>query len=147
MKVILLKDVKNQGKKGDVKEVSDGYARNFMIPRGIALEATPANMNILKQKKQAQAHQEKEDIEKANEIKDKLKNFTLKIKSKAGDGKLFGSITSNDIANEIEKQKNIIIDKKKIDLKEPIKQIGKFDVKIKLYSEISTTLTVEVEPM
>lgn len=145
MKVIFLKDVKNKGKKGEVKNISDGYARNYLLPRNIAVEATPENMNLLKQKNQSIAFQEKEETEKANKIKKSLENFTLKIKSKAGDGKLFGSITSIDIANEIKKQKDIEIDKKKIDIKEPIKKVGNYDVKIKLYSEISTILKVEVE--
>lgn len=146
MKVILLKDVKGTGKKGDVKEVSDGYARNYMIPRGIAAEANSTNINMLNQKKQSMAHQESLEIEKAEKIKNQLKDFTLKIVSKAGEeGKLFGSITSKDISDELKKQKKIDIDKKKIDLKEPIKQLGTFDIKLKLFSNISTVIKVQVD--
>ena len=146
MKVILLKDLKGTGKKGDIKEVSDGYARNYMIPKGFAQEATSQNINTLNQKNSSKEHKLEIEKQEALKIKQALENNKLIIKAKAGEGqKLFGSITSKDIEEELKKQKNIILDKKKIDLKEPIKMIGSFSVKLKLFTGIVCDLQVEIE--
>lgn len=146
MKVILLKDLKGTGKKGDIKEVSDGYARNYMIPKGFAQEATSQNINTLNQKNSSKEHKLEIEKQEALKIKQALENNKLIIKAKAGEGqKLFGSITSKDIEEELKKQKNISVDRKKIDLKDPIKMIGSFSVKLKLFTGIVCDLQVEIE--
>ncbi len=132
MIVILMKDVKGSGKAGDVVKVSDGYARNMLLPKGLAKEATEGEK--LEEQKAA-----------AKEMAAKLEKITLKIESKGGDsGKLFGSITSKDIAEALEKQEGMKIDKKKIEMKTPIKQAGETEVTLKLFTEISAQLKVSV---
>ena len=145
MKVILQQDVKGQGKKGELKEVSDGYARNFLFPRKLAVEATADNINTMKlQEKAKQAQIAKEKAE-ARENADKLKDCTVKISAKAGsNGKLFGAVTSKEISDALAAQYNIEIEKNKIIQAEPIKTYGSFEVKVKLGHEISTSLKVMV---
>lgn len=146
MKVILLKDVKGTGVKGDVVNISDGYARNFLFPKGLAIEATKANLDELKNKERAQQKRIEQEKQEARELAKKISEITLVIKAKSGEnGKLFGSVTNKEIAQELKKQHNITIDRKKIVLNEPIKQLGQMDLEVKLYPEISGKLTVKVE--
>ena len=146
MKVILLKDIKGSGSKGDVINVSDGYARNYLFPRGLAIEATKANLNELKNKEKAEEKRKEQAAQEAREIADKLSDITLVIKAKSGEnGKLFGSVTNKEIAQELKKQHKISIDRKKIVLDEPIKQLCEMEVDVKLYPEISGKLRIRVE--
>ena len=145
MNVIFIKDLKGQGKAGDKKNISDGYAKNFLIPKGYAIEATAANLNNLKGKQDSQQYQKEQDIKAANEMKATLEGITVIIKTKSGDnGKLFGSVTSKDIADELKKQHSVSIDKKKIVLPDGIKEVGKFSVDVKLYPSITGKINVEV---
>ncbi len=138
MKVIFIKELKGQGKVGDEKNISDGYAKNFLIPRGYAIEATSANLNDLKGKKQSEAYKKEQDIKHAEQLKKQLDELTVVLSAKSGEnGKLFGSITSKDIAEQLKKQHNISIDKKKFVLPDGIKEVGKFTVDVKLYPSIS----------
>mgnify|MGYP003416698036 FL=1 len=144
MKVILLKDVKGTGKQGEIKEVADGYARNFLLSKGLALEATPKNLSDLAGKKSSEQH--KKDVEKANaqEIADSINKKKITVKAKAGQGgKLFGSVTSGNIADVIEKQLGFKVDKKKISSAE-IKAFGTYEAEIRLYNGISAKVTVDV---
>ena len=145
MKVILQQDVKGQGKKGQMVEVSDGYGRNFLLPRKLAVEATAENINTMKMQdkaKQAWAAEEKAAAEAAAE---KLKSCQVKIRARAGQGgRLFGSITSREISDELKAQHGIDVNKSKIVLSEPIKSFGSFEVKCKLGSEVSGTIYVLV---
>ena len=145
MKVILQQDVKGQGKKGELKEVSDGYARNFLFPKKLAVEATADSINTMKlQEKAKQAQIAKEKAE-AKENAEKLKECTVKIVAKAGNnGKLFGAVTSKEISDALAAQFNIEIEKNKIVQADPIKTYGSFEVKVKLGHEISATLKVMV---
>lgn len=145
MKVIFLEDVKGSGKKGEVKNVSDGYARNFLIGRGLAVEATPKNMNLLDGQKASAQH--KKDVEKKNaeDIAAAVNGKTVKAVAKAGNGgKLFGSVTASHIAELIEKQYGKKIDKKKIALKTEIKNFGTYEAEIKLYQGVTAKVTVDV---
>ena len=145
MIVILMKDVKGSGKAGDVVKVSDGYARNMLLPKGLAKEATEGNIRSLEKQKAIAAEKLEEQKAAAKEMATKLEKITLKIESKGGDsGKLFGSITSKDIAEALEKQEGMKIDKKKIAMKTPIKQAGETEVTLKLFTEISAQLKVSV---
>ena len=145
MIVILMKDVKGSGKAGDVVKVRDGYARNMLLPKGLAKEATEGNIRSLEKQKAIAAEKLEEQKAAAKEMAAKLEKITLKIESKGGDsGKLFGSITSKDIAEALEKQEGMKIDKKKIEMKNPIKQAGETEVTLKLFTEISAQLKVSV---
>lgn len=145
MKVIFIKDVKGSGKIGELKEVSDGYARNMLLKKGLAVEATPENINKLKGQQASAQH--KIDVEKANaqEIKAKLDGQTVTIRAKAGTGgRLFGSVTAAQIAQGITEQFGCTVDKKKINLKTEIKAFGTFSAEIRLYSGIAAAVTVDV---
>ena len=145
MIVILTQDVKGTGKAGDVIKVNDGFARNMLIPKGLAKEATQGNVRSL-EKQKAIADQKREDQKAAAQTQaEELEKITLKIVSKGGDsGKLFGSITSKDIADALEEQEGIRIDKKKIEMDGPIKQAGNTEVVLKLFQDVSAKLKVEV---
>lgn len=145
MKIILLKDVKKLGKKDDVVNVSDGYARNFLFPRKLALEAKESNLNLLNNRKEAERKQKLQEVEEAQKLADKLKNQEVILKVKSGDnGKLFGSIAGKDIADELKERFNLDIDRRKVNV-ETIRQLGVYDVEIKLYPEISTKIKVKIE--
>ncbi|NLC65307.1 MAG: 50S ribosomal protein L9 [Clostridium sp.] len=145
MKVILLKDVKNLGKKGDVVEASDGYARNYLVPRGIAEEATAKNVNIVKRKKASIRQERLEETEAAQEIATKIRNKELKIGVKVGEnGRLFGAVTNKDVAELINKEYNLDIDRKKISM-DPIKQEGTYTVKVRLYPGITSNVKILIE--
>ena len=146
MIVILNKDVKGTGKAGDVVKVSDGYARNMLIPKGLATEATQGNIRNLEKQKAIAAEKKAQEKAAAQEQAKKIAEISVTIKTKAGDGgRIFGSITSKDIAEALEKEHGIAVDKKKIQLDTPIKQTGEVTVDIKLYPEVSTRLKVIVE--
>jgi large subunit ribosomal protein L9 len=145
MKVILIKNVKSLGKKGEVVNVSDGYARNFLLPRGYAKEANDVNIHILNNKKEAERKQKLEEIEAAQKLANSLKGKEIRLQVKCGEnGKLFGAITGKDIADKLNKEFNIKVDKKKIVMNN-IKSIGKYDVEVKLYPEISSKIKVVIE--
>lgn len=144
MKVILTKDVKNVGKAGELVNVSDGYGRNYLLPKGLAIEATEANLNILKEKKKAEDRKKQQEMEQAKEMAEKLSNTSIVLEVKAGEnGKLFGSITSKDIHDGL-KAKGFDIDKKKINLPDAIKTTGTYYVDIKIYPGVSTKVKVDV---
>jgi len=147
MKVILLKDVKNLGKKGDIIEAKDGYARNFLLPKGNAKEATKENIKLLKEKQSSEIHRIKVELEESKKLKEQIEKLTVVFNSKAGEqGKLFGSITSKDIAEELKKQHKISVDKRKIKIEgNNIKSIGITKVVIKLHSEIQAELIINVK--
>lgn len=145
MIVILTKDVKGTGKAGEVVKVSDGYARNMLLPRGLAKEATEGNIRSLEKQKEIAAEKHAEQKAAAQAQAEIIESKTLVIKSKGGDtGKLFGSITSKDIADALLEQENIKVDKKKIDMDGPIKQAGDTEVIVKLFPEVTATLKVSV---
>ena len=145
MIVILNKDIKGTGKAGDVVKVSDGYARNMLIPKGWATEATEGNVRSLEKQKAVAAEKKAAEKAAAQAQAEKIKELAVVIRTKAGDGgKIFGSITSKDIADALKEQHKITVDKKKIQLANPIKMTGEMDVAIKLYPEVSTTLRVKI---
>ncbi|HIT85845.1 MAG TPA: 50S ribosomal protein L9 [Candidatus Ornithomonoglobus intestinigallinarum] len=145
MQVILNQDVKGQGKKGQLVNVSDGYARNYLLPRGLAKEATKENLNVLKGKAESLEYKIKTETDEANRIADKMKEIEVVISAKAGDnGKLFGSITSKDVSEALKLQHHIKLDKKKFVMND-IKTLGVNEVKVKLYTGITGTLKVNVK--
>ena len=145
MKVILNADVRGQGKKGEMKEVSDGYARNYLIPRGLAVAATQDNLNAMKLRDAAKKRQMELEKAAAQENAKKLEGIIVKVKAKAGDsGRLFGSVTSKEISDALAEQHGIEIEKNKIVQAEPIKSFGSYDVKCKFGYEISGVIHVLV---
>lgn len=145
MKVILLQDVKSIGKKGEVVNVSDGYARNFLFPKKVAQEANEVNMHILNKKNEADRKKKVAEIEEAQKLANELKDKEIIISAKSGEnGRLFGAITSKDISQEIENQLNVTIDKKKISIN-TIKTTGIYEAEIKVYPEISTKIKVIIK--
>lgn len=145
MKVILLADVKDHGKKGELVNVSDGYARNFLFPKKLAKEANAQAMNELKNAEAAKAFKIQTETEAAKKSAERLKDQTIQIAAKAGkEGRLFGSVTAKEVAEEIKRQYNVLVDKRKITLDGEIKQFGTYNCEVKLYTGVSTTMKVVV---
>ena len=146
MKVILLQDVKGKGKKGQLLEVSDGYARNFMLPKKLAMEATPDAINTMRMNDKAAAEKAALERAEALETSKKLRDLTMKVLAKGGgNGRLFGSVTNQEIADALAKQSGIKLDKRKIVISDPIKNVGTYTVQCKLGYEITAPLTVKIE--
>ena len=146
MKVILLQDVKKLGKKGDVIEASDGYARNFLFPRKLAQEATASELHVLNAKKEKARKEKLAELEAAQKLAAELKGKAVTINAKAGDGgRLFGAITNKDVAEAINNKYNLSVDKKKVVI-DTIKVAGGYDVEVKLYPEVSTKMKVIIVP-
>ena len=146
MKVILLQDVKGKGKKGQMLEVSDGYARNYMLPRKIAVEATADAVNTMRMNDKAAAEKAAKERAEAVEVSKKLREMTLVVMAKGGGGgRLFGSVTSQEIADALKAQSGIALDKRKIVIADPIKSIGTYTVQCKLGYEITAPLSVKIQ--
>jgi large subunit ribosomal protein L9 len=145
MKVIFLKDVKGKGKKGEVKNVADGYAHNFLIKQGLAKEANNANISTLDALKKKEEKEAAEELAEAQKLKEVLDQITVELTAKAGEGgRLFGSITTKQIAEELQKKHGIKIDKRKMELTDAIRTLGHTKVPVKLHHEVVATLTVSV---
>lgn len=145
MKIILLQDEKKLGKKGDIIEASEGYARNYILPKKIGVEATPKNMNDLKLQKANESRIAQEQLDAAKALAEVLETKQITVKIKAGEGgKAFGSVSSKEIAAAYKEQHNLEIDKKKIQLTESLKNFGSYQVGVKLHPQVTATLTVKV---
>ena len=145
MKVILLDNIKGVGKKDEIINASDGYARNYLFPKKLAVEATKENLGKLESKNEANKFKKQNEKNDAIEVANKLKELVLTIKVKAGEnGKIFGGVTSKEISENLKEQYKIEIDKKKIEVKETIKNIGRFTINIKLYEGVNPKLTVNI---
>lgn len=145
MKVVLIKDVKAQGKKGDIVNVSDGYARNFLLPRGLAKEATSNTLNDLKGQKEAAEFRHNNEVAAAKETAEKINGVTVSLTAKAGEnGKLFGSITAADVAEALKMQHHVVIEKKKFSIPDGIKHTGITEVEVKVYPSITAKIKVNV---
>lgn len=146
MKVVLLADVKGHGKKGDVVEASDGYARNFLFPKKLAKEATKEALNEVQSKNEAKAYHKEQEVLAAKETKAKLDGKSVTVKSKAGDnGKLFGKVTNQNVADAIKYQLHEVVDKRKVQLSDGLKTVGNHEVEVKIYPEITAKITVVIE--
>lgn len=145
MKVVFLQDVKGQGKKGEVKEVSPGYAQNFLFKKGVAVEATAENVNKLKQAEAGEARKAASVLAEAKELAAKIKEATVIVKTKSGEGgRVFGAVSSKQIADALKEQQKLNIDKRKILLDDAIKSLGTTVVPVKLHPEVTTELRVQV---
>lgn len=146
MKVILRDEVDNLGQNGDVVDVADGYGRNYLLPKGLAVKATPKNLKQLQKEIQAREEQKKEEQEVARKLALKLGEVTVVVRAKAGEkGRLFGSVTNSEIASRLEEDHGITIDRRKIDLKDPIKEVGFYTINVKLHQDVIAELKVQVE--
>lgn len=146
MEIILLQDVKSLGKKGEVVKVSDGYARNFILPKKLGVEATKQNLYELNNQKAAEEKRQKEILEEARKQAQEMENMTVKVKIKVGEGgKTFGSVSNKEIATAIKEQYKVDIDKKKIVMNDPIKQVGIYTVPVKLHPQVTAGIKVAVE--
>lgn len=145
MKVILIQDVKTLGKKGAVLEVAEGYARNFLFPRNLAKEATPVNMKELEHKNTLEAKKKQQILAEAKELANKISAITVIISTKAGEGgRLFGSVTSKDIVEVLEGKHKIVVDKRKVELKDPIKTLGVYQAVVKLHPDVQGEFKIQV---
>lgn len=145
MKVILLENVKGVGKKDEIINANDGYARNFLFPKNLAIEANSTNLSKLKSKQDSASFKKSEEKKNAEEMKEKLSKIVLKINVKAGEnGKIFGGVTAKEISEQLKKQYNYNIDKKKIDIKETIKAIGMFTIDLKLFEGVVGKLKIHI---
>lgn len=145
MKVILQADVKTLGKKGQVIEVAEGYGRNYLLPRGLAIEASGGNIKILAQQKAASDRKKSEELAAAKELAARMEQVNLIIKTKLGEsGRLFGSVTSKEISDVLQQSYGIVLDKRKIELKEPIKSLGEYKLNVKIHPEVQANLTITV---
>ncbi|CAM4317924.1 50S ribosomal protein L9 [Lacicoccus alkaliphilus] len=145
MKVIFLKDVKNQGKKGEVKDVATGYAQNFLIKKGLAEEATAGNLEKLKQQKDQDAQEKEQELVDAQLLKTELESKEVEIKTKSGEGgRLFGSISSKQVVDAFDKQHNLKIDKRKLNMDQPLKSLGYHKLKVKVHPEVEAEIKVHV---
>lgn len=146
MKVILLEDVKGLGKKGQVVNAKSGHARNFLLPRNLAVEATQGNLRSLKEQQAAQDLKKEQEMEEAKKLAKQLENSPIEIGAKAGEGgKLFGSVTSKDLADALNNQHKIKVDRRKIVLPEPIRELGIMNIEIKLYPGVTGNLKVNIK--
>ncbi len=146
MKVIFLKDVKGKGKKGEVKNVADGYAHNFLLKQGLAVEANPSNVSSLNAQKKKEEKLAAEELAEAKQLKAKINEITVELTAKSGEGgRLFGSITSKQIAEELQKKHSIKVDKRKIELEDAIRSLGVTKVPVKLYPDVTATLNVHIK--
>ena len=147
MEVILIKDVKGYGKAGTLVKVSDGYARNFLFPKKLAVEANSVNKNVLEQHNAAEAHRKAEEKKQALEQKAVLEKTTVTIKAKGSQAKLFGAVTGKEVAEALSSQMGFDVDKKKISMPDSVKNYGEYTVEVKLYPEISAKVQLKVVPM
>ncbi|WP_280771249.1 50S ribosomal protein L9 [Salipaludibacillus daqingensis] len=144
MKVIFLDDVKGKGKKGEVKNVSEGYARNYLLKNNLAVEANKGNMKSLEKKQESEEKQVEKELERAEKFKSELENMTIELTAKAGEnGRLFGAVTNKQIAEQLKKM-DLKIDKRKIEMDEPIRALGYTNVKVKVHNKVTATLKVHV---
>ncbi|GEL07580.1 50S ribosomal protein L9 [Salisediminibacterium halotolerans] len=144
MKVIFLQDVKGKGKKGELKDVSEGYARNYLLKNNLAVEANKGNMKALEKQKESEERQAQKELDEAYQFKEQLENTTVELQAKAGDkGRLFGAVTNKQVAEELKKM-NLHIDKRKIEMKEPIRNLGYTNVEVKVHPKVTATLKIHV---
>lgn len=145
MKVVLRDDVENVGRKGDLVDVADGYARNFLVPRGLALKATKGVVQQAESMRRSREAKEGRDREAAQAVSERLNGTRIEVGARAGEGgRLFGSVTASDIADAIQTQAGVEIDRHRLGLGEPLKELGSAEVKLKLYPDVEVTLTVDV---
>ena len=148
MKVVLLKDVKNVGKRDDILTVSDGYARNFLFPQKLAAEATPGALKEIQRKRAAQDAREAESLAEAKDKAAALKNKVITLEVKCGEkGRLYGSVTAAEVAEALEKQHGVTVDKRKIDIGDAIREVGMREISVWLYSGVTTPMKLDVQPM
>ncbi|QIA28101.1 50S ribosomal protein L9 [Thermaerobacter sp. PB12/4term] len=147
MKVVLLQDVKGLGRKGDIKDVADGYARNFLLPKGLAREATREVLNQIQQQEAARQRRARQELEQARSLAHRLDGRAVEVRARAGEsGRLFGSVTSQDVVEALARTFGVKIDRKRVELPEPLRQLGSYDVVLRLHPEVTCRITVVVRP-